>query len=170
MAKGIEIQNARAFYHARIEASRVMPGEVYPQTLADLTRLPKPFLRKMYLDPTGHGEWGYLRAPTDGIMAVRSKNRAKPFWQRDLPPPSDRHFEGRPPIVIGSSNIQVPHQLCMVPTRDWAHSCGDIDGRIVAHSCWKPFHYTANSGTAGRASVTLPSLSRRRWKISWHSQ
>ena len=44
LAKGIEIQNALAFYSATIKAGRVMPGEVYPQTLADLTRLPKPFL------------------------------------------------------------------------------------------------------------------------------
>src|SRR5678810_430522 len=56
LAKGVEIQNALAFYSAANKAGRVMPGEVYPQTLADLTRLPKPFLRKVYLDPIGHGE------------------------------------------------------------------------------------------------------------------
>jgi len=94
LAKGIEIQNALALYSATIKAGRVMPGEVYPQTLADLTRLPKPYLRKVYLDPVGHGEWEYLRAPTGGIMGVRSKNRAKPFRQRDFPL-TVRHFEGR---------------------------------------------------------------------------
>jgi hypothetical protein len=31
LAKGIEIQNALAFYSATIKAGRVMPGEVYPQ-------------------------------------------------------------------------------------------------------------------------------------------
>lgn len=95
LAKGIEIQNALALYSATKKAGRVMPGEVYPQTLADLTRLPKPFLRKVYLDPMGHGEWEYLRAPTGGIMGVRSMSRAKPFRQRNFPL-AVRHFEGRP--------------------------------------------------------------------------
>lgn len=94
LAKGIEIQNALALYSATVKAGRVMPGEVYPQTLADLTRLPKPFLRKVYLDPVGHGEWEYVRAPAGGIMGVRSKSRAKPFRQRDFPL-AVRHFEGR---------------------------------------------------------------------------
>ena len=94
LAKGIEIQNALALYSATIKVGRVMPGEVYPQTLADLTKLPKPFLRKVYLDPMVHGEWEYLRAPTGGIMGVRSKSLAKPFRQREFPP-AVRHFEGR---------------------------------------------------------------------------
>ena len=94
LAKGIEIQNALALYSATIKAGRVMPGEVYPQTLADLTRLPKPFLRKVYLDPMGYGDWEYLRAPTGGIMGVRSKSRAKPFRQKDFPL-AVRHFVGR---------------------------------------------------------------------------
>jgi hypothetical protein len=94
LAKGIEIQNALAFYSATIKAGRVMPGEVYPQTLADLTRLPKPFLRKVYLDPMAHGEWEYLRTSTGGIMGVRSKSLAKPVRQREFPP-AVRHFEGR---------------------------------------------------------------------------
>ncbi len=94
LAKGIEIQNALALYSATIKAGRVMPGEIYPQTLADLTRLPKPYLRKVYLDPVGHGEWEYLRAPTGGIMGVRSKSRARPFRQKDFPL-AVRHFQGR---------------------------------------------------------------------------
>jgi hypothetical protein len=94
LAKGIEIQTALALYSTTIKAGRVMPGEVYPQTLTDLTRLPKPFLRKVYLDPMGHGEWEYLRAPTGGIMGVRSTSRMKPFRQRNFPP-AVRHFEGR---------------------------------------------------------------------------
>lgn len=94
LAKGIEIQNALALYSATIKAGRVMPGEVYPQTLADLTRLPKPFLRKVYRDPMGQGEWEYVRAPTGGIMGVRSKSRTKPFRQRNFPS-AVRHFEGR---------------------------------------------------------------------------
>ena len=95
LAKGIEIQNALALYSATIKAGRVMPGEVYPQTLAELTKLPKPFLRKVYLDPVGHGEWDLVRAPTGGIMGVRSKSKSQPIRQHDFPLVV-RHFEGRP--------------------------------------------------------------------------
>ena len=94
LSKGIEIQNALALYSATMKAGRAMPGEMYPQSLADLTRLPKPFLRKAYSDPMAHGEWEYLRAPTGGIMGVRSKSRATPFRKHDFPQ-AVRHFEGR---------------------------------------------------------------------------
>ncbi len=95
LTKGIEIQNALALYSSTIKAGRVMPGEIYPQTLAELTRQPKPFLRKVYLDPVGHGEWELVRAPTGGIMGVRSKSKGKPIKEHDFPLPV-RHFEGRP--------------------------------------------------------------------------
>lgn len=95
LAKGIEIQNALALYSASMKAGRVMPGEVYPRTLADLTRLPKPFLRKVYGDPVGHGEWEVVRAPTGGIMGVRSKSRSKPIRQQNFPLVV-RHFQGKP--------------------------------------------------------------------------
>ena len=95
LAKGIEIQTALAFYSASAKAGRVVPGEVYPQTLAELTRPPKPFLRKVYLDPVGRGEWELLRAPTGGIMGVRSKSRQKPVKQGNFPL-AVRHFEGKP--------------------------------------------------------------------------
>jgi hypothetical protein len=94
LARGIEIQQALALYSTTMKAGRVMPGEVYPQSLADLTRLPKPFLRKVYLDPMGHGEWDYLRSPTGGLMGVRSRSKAKPIRQHEFPP-EVRHFEGR---------------------------------------------------------------------------
>ncbi len=94
LAKGIEIQRALAFYSTSMKAGRVIPGEIYPQTLADLTRLPKPFLRKVYLDPVGHGAWDLVRAPTGGIMGVRSKSRTKPIKQREFPL-AVRHFEGK---------------------------------------------------------------------------
>jgi type II secretory pathway pseudopilin PulG len=94
LAKGMEIQNALALYSAARKAGRVMPGEVYPQSLADLTRLPKPFLRKVYSDPMTYGDWEYLRAPTGGIMGVRSKSRAKPFRKHNFPD-AVRHFDGR---------------------------------------------------------------------------
>jgi hypothetical protein len=95
LAKGIEIQDALALYSATRKAGRVMPGEVYPQSLVELTRLPKPFLRKAYTDPMTHGEWEYLRSPTGGIMGVRSKSRGKPFKKQDFPQ-SVRHLAGRP--------------------------------------------------------------------------
>jgi hypothetical protein len=94
LARGIEIQQALALYSTTMKAGRVMPGEVYPQSLADLTRLPKPFLRKVYLDPMGHGEWDYLRSPTGGLMGVRSRSKAKPIRQHEFPL-EVRHFEGR---------------------------------------------------------------------------
>lgn len=94
LAKGIEIQNALALYSATMKAGRVMPGEVYPATLADLTRPPKPFLRKVYPDPMGHGDWDLVRAPTGGIMGVRSKSKDRPIIERNFPL-EVRHFEGR---------------------------------------------------------------------------
>jgi type II secretory pathway pseudopilin PulG len=95
LAKGMEIQTALALYSANAKAGRVMPGEVYPQTLAELTRLPKPFLRKVYLDPVEHGEWELLRAPAGGIMGVRSKSRRKPIKEGNFPL-AVRHFQGKP--------------------------------------------------------------------------
>jgi hypothetical protein len=94
LAKGIEIQNALAFYSATMKAGRIVPGDVYPQSLAELTRLPKPYLRKAYQDPIMHGEWDYLRAPTGGIMGVRSKSTSVPIRKHDFPL-AVRHFEGR---------------------------------------------------------------------------
>ena len=95
LAKGMEIQTALALYSASAKAGRVMPGDVYPQTLAELTKPPKPFLRKVYLDPVGHGEWEVLRAPTGGIMGVRSKSKLTPIKQGNFPL-AVRHFEGKP--------------------------------------------------------------------------
>ena len=95
LAKGIEIQTALALYSASAKAGRVVPGEVYPQTLAELTRPPKPFLRKVYLDPMGRGEWELLRAPTGGILGVRSKSKQTPIKQGNFPL-AVRHFEGKP--------------------------------------------------------------------------
>jgi type II secretory pathway pseudopilin PulG len=94
LSKGMEIQNALALYSATMKAGRVVPGEIYPQSLADLTRLPKPFLRKVYVEPVGHGEWELVRAPTGGIMGVRSKSKNKPIRQHDFPS-AVRHFDGR---------------------------------------------------------------------------
>lgn len=95
LSKGIEIQAALALYSAAAKAGRVTPGEIYPHTLAELTRPPKPFLRKVYLDPVGHGEWELVRAPTGGVMGVRSKSKLKPIKQNNFPLVV-RHFQGKP--------------------------------------------------------------------------
>ena len=94
LSKGIEIQSALALYSATLKAGRVTPAEVYPQSLAELTRLPKPFLRKAYADPMSHGDWEYVRSPTGGIMGVRSKSRGTPFKKHDFPQVV-RHLQGR---------------------------------------------------------------------------
>jgi hypothetical protein len=94
LAKGIEIQNALAFYSAAMKAGRMVPMEVYPQSLAELTRLPKPHLRRAYKDPMSDGDWEYIRAPTGGIMGVRSRSAEKPIKEREFPL-AVRHFEGR---------------------------------------------------------------------------
>ncbi|MEP7151548.1 MAG: hypothetical protein ABI856_07560 [Nitrospira sp.] len=94
VAKGIEIQNALSLYSATMKIGRVMSTEVYPQSLAELTRAPKPYLRKVYQDPMGGSDWEYMRAPTGGIMGVRSKSKARPIKTGDFPL-AVRHFEGR---------------------------------------------------------------------------
>lgn len=94
LTKGIEIQNALALYSATMKAGRVTQGEVYPQSLAELTRLPKPFLRKPYRDPMTHGEWEYLKGPYGGIMGVRSRSVAEPIRKHEFPLPV-RHFDGK---------------------------------------------------------------------------
>ena len=94
LSKGIEIQNALALYSTTMKAGRVTTFEIYPQSLAELTRFPKPFLRKVYMDPISHGDWDYLRGPTGGIMGVRSKSRGEPFKKHEFPQ-AVRHFDGR---------------------------------------------------------------------------
>jgi len=94
LTKGIEIQNAVALYSSTMKAGRVVQGEVYPSSLAELTRLPKPFLRKAYRDPMTHGEWEYLKGPSGGIMGVRSRSTAEPFRKHEFPQ-AVRHFDGK---------------------------------------------------------------------------
>lgn len=114
LARGIEIQNAIMLYSTAMKAGRVMPGEVYPPTLADLTRPPKPFLRKLYQDPVGHGEWELIRAPTGGIMGVRSKSKGKPIKEKDFPLVV-RHFEGRPTYADWVFQHPSPSTMGIVP-------------------------------------------------------
>jgi len=93
LARGIEIQTALAVYSAQQKKGRVVPGEIYPLTLEELTKQPKPALRKAYKDPITGDNWEYVRDPTGRIKGVRSKSKAEPFKQKDFPPVL-RHFDG----------------------------------------------------------------------------
>jgi type II secretory pathway pseudopilin PulG len=93
LARGIEIQNALAAYSAQQKKGRVFPGEIYPLTLEELTKQPKPVLRKAYQDPITGGDWEYVRDPAGRIKGVKSKSTATPFKEHDFPP-ALRHFEG----------------------------------------------------------------------------
>lgn len=93
LMKGLEIQNAIAAYSMTIKAGRVTQEEYYPGTLPDLTRPPRPLLRKAYPDPMTGSDWELLRAPTGGIMGVRSRSKSLAIKRSDFPPPI-RHFEG----------------------------------------------------------------------------
>lgn len=93
LMKGMEIQNAIAAYSVAIKAGRVTQEEYYPGTLAELTRPPRPFLRKAYPDPMTGSDWELLRAPTGGILGVRSRSKSLAIKRSDFPPPI-RHFEG----------------------------------------------------------------------------
>src|SRR5437867_1008548 len=94
LARGIEIQTALAVYSAQQKKGRVgFSGEIYPLTLEELTKQPKPVLRKAYKDPITGGDWEYVRDPAGRIKGVRSKSKAEPFKQKDFPPVL-RHFDG----------------------------------------------------------------------------
>src|SRR5213594_3908875 len=93
LARGIEVQTALAVYSAQQKKGRVVPGEIYPLTLEELTKQPKPALRKAYKDPMTGNDWEYVRDPTGRIKGVRSKSKAEPFKQKDFPPVL-RHFDG----------------------------------------------------------------------------
>ena len=90
LARGIEIQTALAVYSAQQKKGRVgFSGEIYPLTLEELAKQPKPALRKAYKDPITGDDWAYVRDPTGRIKGVRSKSKAEPFKQKDFPPVSD---------------------------------------------------------------------------------
>lgn len=95
LAYGMEIQQAIGAYSARMKQGRVMPGEVYPHSLEDLTRQPNPLLRKLYVDPMTRSPFEVVRAPTGGIMGVRSRSVVKPIRQHEFPA-AVRHFDGLP--------------------------------------------------------------------------
>jgi len=93
LTHGIEIQTALVAYSAAMKKGRVVPGEIYPLTLEELIKQPKPFLRKVYKDPMTGGDWDILRDPCGRIMGVRSRSKAAPIKQHGFPF-LVRHFEG----------------------------------------------------------------------------
>jgi type II secretory pathway pseudopilin PulG len=93
LARGIEIQTALMTYSAAMKKGRVVPGEIYPLTLEELIKQPKPFLRKVYKDPMTGGDWDIMRDPTGRIMGVRSRSKAAPIKQHNFPLVV-RQFEG----------------------------------------------------------------------------
>jgi len=95
LAHGVEIQAAIALYSATMKKGRVVPGEVYPLTLEEMTRPPRPVLRKVYVDPITGGDWEYVRESTGGIRGVRSRSTLAPIRQRGFPQQL-HHFEGLP--------------------------------------------------------------------------
>ena len=94
LMRGIEIQTAIKLYSEAKKLARVMPGEVYALTLEELTKQPKPVLRKSYADPITAGDWEYVRDPlTGGIKGVRSKSTLAALKQHGFPA-AVQHFEG----------------------------------------------------------------------------
>jgi type II secretory pathway pseudopilin PulG len=91
--RGIEIQTAIQFYSNSKKLGSVVPGEKYPLTLEELTKPPKPFLRRVYKDPITGGDWQYIPGPTGGIMGVKSASTLAPLKQHQFPA-AVAHFEG----------------------------------------------------------------------------
>jgi hypothetical protein len=133
--KGIEIQNAIALYSNTMKIGRILPSEIYPQSLAELTRTPKPYLRRVYQDPMSGGDWEYMRAPTGGIMGVRSKSKAKPIKERDFPL-AVRHFEGRKTYHDWMFQHPNPSSMSMLmPPHDGPGSWHNADATRAAGVC-----------------------------------
>ena len=125
LMRGIEIQNAIAVYSGQQKKGRVMPGEIYPLTLEELTKQPKPSLRKVYKDPITGGDWEYIRDKDGRIKGVRSKSTAESFKQTAFPP-AVRHFEG-----LNSYNawvFQYPNASTPQPTQATPAAPGTTPG------------------------------------------
>ena len=75
-------------------------GGQYPNKLEDLLKDPRQpntvrYLRKIYADPvTGTTEWGVVRGPNNGIIAVHSLSNDSPLKTAGFSL-ADRDFEGK---------------------------------------------------------------------------
>lgn len=132
LARGIEIQSAIGAYSTRMKAGRMVPGDYYPHTLEELTRQPRPLLRKVYGDPMTNRPFELIRAPTGGVMGVRSRSDAQPLRQHEFPP-AVRHFDG------------------MKRYRDWVFQHPNASGLTV------PIQSLLPSGMPGSAAMPAPA-------------
>jgi len=89
---GGEFRRAIKQYHQR--------GGQYPQRIEDLLKDPRQqtnvrYLRKLYLDPiTGSKDWGVVRGPGNGIIAVYSLSDETPIKTAGFAL-ADNAFEGK---------------------------------------------------------------------------
>ena len=94
LVRGLEIQSALKNYSARERMRGVVQREIYPLTLEELTKGPKPLLRKVYKDPMTGEDWEYIReAETGRIRGVHSRAKLVTIKQHQFPP-AVAHFEG----------------------------------------------------------------------------
>jgi hypothetical protein len=92
--RGIEIQTAIQFFYNEKPLGSTVARAKYPLTLEELTKPPKPFLRRVYKDPLTGGDWQYIPDPaTGGIRGVRSASTMVPIKQHQFPA-AVAHFEG----------------------------------------------------------------------------
>jgi len=132
LARGLEIQNALEAYAVSVQKARVTPNQTYPSTLEELTRLPKPFLRRVYTDPMTNGEWDYLRDERGHIRGVKSRSGKAPFKQRDFPA-AVGHFQG-----LGHySDWVFPLRVCN-PARDHVPCRGPLPFRRASPALRDP--------------------------------
>jgi type II secretory pathway pseudopilin PulG len=119
LARGIEIQTAIGFYWQKLKLAGVVNGG-YPLTLEQLTKGPKPFLRKVYKDPMTGEDWEYVRDPaTGGIRGVRSRAKTAPIKQQEFPQ-QVFHFAGLKRYydwVFQYPSTSIPQSPLALPTQ-----------------------------------------------------
>ena len=114
VAKGIEIQNALSLYSATMKIGRVMSTEVYPQSLAELTRAPKPYSAESVSRSDKRGQTGNICAHPPaaswacGVRVKPSQLRRVIFRLR-----SDTSKVGSP-IMTGCFSIPIPPHMTML--------------------------------------------------------
>lgn len=93
LGRGIEIQTAiGAYYAAKQKPVAAGPQNLmtvsvgwYPLTLEELTKGPRPLLRKVYKDPMTGEDWDYVRDTGGRIKGVRSRSKMAPIKQHEFP-------------------------------------------------------------------------------------
>ena len=116
------------------------------------TKPPKPALRKVYLDPMGHGEWELVRHPNGGIMGVRSKLKAKPIKRWEFPA-AVRHFENLPTYYDWVFQHPNPSSAKTVPSTP-PPGAPAAQGQPVPPAAGQP---APSPGTTSAPSSTAPA-------------